>query len=270
MKNLFGNSWGPRLEQILLNALSACIAAGDTTLMDVRRMLENEPLRVKILSRVDDPLVREFWLITFSGWSKSYRQEAIQSVINKLDALLTPKLRAMLCQTKTSFDFRQAFDNGNFVIVNLARGEVGQTAACTFGSLVLSSIQNAALSRASVKEDKRRLHYVFFDEVQLYSNPTALMSLLSEARKYRVAIWSATQSLASVDQHGVLPIIVGNAANFVCFRVSQNDAEQMNMLFGQFTQCSLAELPRFFGIARLTTNGEIQNEFSFVTMKPKN
>jgi hypothetical protein len=267
MKNLFGNSWGPRLEQILLNALSACIAAGDTTLMDVRRMLEQEPLRTKILSRVDDPIVREFWLTTFAGWSKSYRQEAIQSVINKLDGLLSPKLRAMLCQTKPSFNFRQAFDTGNFIVVNLARGEVGQTAASALGSLVLSSIQNAALSRANFAEKERLLHYVFLDEVQIYANPHALTSLLSEARKFRIAVWSATQTFSSVDQD-ILPIIIGNSANLVSFKINHQDATIVaSILCNQVMPSELEALPRFYSFCRLICDSEVQKTFSLKTIR---
>jgi hypothetical protein len=270
MKNLFGNSWGPRLEQILLNALSATIVAGDTTLVDVRRMLSDEPHCVRILTRVDDPIVREFWFQTFASWSKSYRTEAIQSVINKLDALLTPKLRAMLCQTGPSFDFRTAFDQQKIVIVNLARGRMGPTAASTLGSFVLSAIQNAALSRADIPEDQRLPHSVFLDELQLYQNPQALMSLLSEARKYRVAVWSATQSLASIDRDSVLPIVLANAANFISFRVSQKDAiEIAPMLDDYVTPRDLVSLPRFHAYARVMVDGEVQPPFSLTTTIPK-
>ncbi len=269
MKNLFGHSWGPRLEQILQMALSAAIAAGDTTLADVRRMLSDEPTRMKILARVTDPIVRQFWFETYASWDKRYRTEAIQSVVNKLDALLTPKLRSMLCQNGRSFDFRTAFDERKIVIVNLARGEMGQTAASTLGSLVLSAIQNAALSRAEISESQRLPHSVFLDELQLYSNPQALTSLLAEARKYRVAVWSATQSLASIDSDEVLPIVLSNAANFISFRVSQKDAVEIApMLDDAVTPRDIVSLPRFHAYARVMVNGEVQPPFSFTTIKP--
>ena len=79
MRNLFGHSWGPRLEQILQMALSAAIAAQSTTLADVRKMLSDEPTRVKILSRVTDPIVRQFWFETFVSWGKRLQVEATQS-----------------------------------------------------------------------------------------------------------------------------------------------------------------------------------------------
>ena len=268
MRNLF-DSWGPRLEQILNAALSAAIAAQGTTLADVRKMLYDEPTRVKILSRVTDPIVRQFWFETFASWGRKLQVEATQSVINKLDALLTPKLRAMLCQTGPSFDFRKAFDDGKIVVVNLARGEVGQTAASTLGSLVLSAIQNAALSRAEIAEDKRIPHSVFLDELQLYSNPQALTSLLAESRKYRVSVWSATQSLSSIDRQSVLPIVLSNAANFISFRVSQADAVEIApMLDDAVTPKDLVALPRFHAYARVMVNGEVQPPFSLTTIKP--
>lgn len=268
MKNLFGDSWGPRLEQILFNALSAAIASGNSNFQDVRRMLVDESARMKILANVRDPVVREFWLGTFTSWGKRLQIEAVQSVINKLDALLTPKLRAILCQSGSSFDFRTAFDQQKIVVVNLARGQMGQTAASTLGSFVLSAIQNAALSRADMPEDERLPHTVFLDELQLYSNPQALTSLLSEARKYRVAVWSATQSLASIDRDEVLPIVLANAANFISFRVSQKDAVEIApMLDDKVTPRDIVSLPRFHAYARVMINGEVQSPFSLQTTR---
>ncbi len=267
MKNLFGDSWGPRLEQILFNALSAAIASGNSNLLDVRQMLVDESARMKMLANVEDPVVREFWLGTFASWGKRLQIEAVQSVINKLDALLTPKLRAILCQKGSSFNFRTAFDQQKIVVVNLARGQMGQTAASTLGSFVLSAIQNAALSRADMPEDQRLPHTVFLDELQLYSNPQALTSLLSEARKYRVAVWSATQSLASIDRDEVLPIVLANAANFISFRVSQKDAVEIApMLDDKVTPRDIVSLPRFHAYARVMINGEVQSPFSLVTI----
>lgn len=170
---------------------------------------------------------------------------------------------------RKSFDFRKAFNEGKIVIVNLARGEMGQTAASMLGSLVLSAIQNAALSRAEILESQRLPHSVFLDELQLYSNPQALTSLLAEARKYRVAVWSATQSLASIDADEVLPIVLSNAANFISFRVSQKDAVEIApMLDDAVTPRDIVSLPRFHAYAHVMVNGEVQPPFSFTTIKP--
>jgi hypothetical protein len=93
------------------------------------------------------------------------------------------------------------------------------------------------------------------------------MSLLSEARKYRVAVWSATQSLASIDRDEVLPIVLANAANFVSFRVSQKDAVEIApMLDDQVNSQDLVSLPRFHAYGRLMVNGEVQPPFSFTTI----
>ena len=118
-------------------------------------------------------------------------------------------------------------------------------------------------------EDKRLPHTVFLDELQLYSNPQALTSLLAEARKYRVAVWSATQSLASIDSDEVLPIVLANAANFISFRVSQKDAVEIApMLDDCVTPRDIVALPRFHAYARLMVNSEVQSPFSLTTIKP--
>ena len=60
-KSIFGDSWGPRLQWILYNALRACLDAENTTLLSAYRMLSDDTYRAHIVSQVEDPVVRDFW-----------------------------------------------------------------------------------------------------------------------------------------------------------------------------------------------------------------
>ena len=54
-KHLWADSWGPRLEYILSNALAALVEQGRSTLVDVLRMLSDERYRARVTQRIRDP-----------------------------------------------------------------------------------------------------------------------------------------------------------------------------------------------------------------------
>lgn len=131
-KDLFGASWGPRLQFILYHALRACLDAKNTTLIDVYRMLTDEEHRTRIVSQSQDPLTRDFWFGEFAGWPAHYRLEAVGSIRNKLGRFLgNPAVRNIVGQVtgKLSLDF--IINNKRIFIANLAKGTLGPDQAQT-------------------------------------------------------------------------------------------------------------------------------------------
>ena len=73
-------------------------------------------------------------------------------------------------------------DEQRILIINLSRGRLGQDNSTLLGSLLLTSIEQAAMTRADLPEGERRDHYLYLDEFQSLVTPsTAIM--LSESRK---------------------------------------------------------------------------------------
>src|SRR6266581_9578288 len=59
-RNLFKKGWGYQTEYILRNAVAALIAAENTSLLGIRRLLIDPNYRASILKHVTDPLVLSF------------------------------------------------------------------------------------------------------------------------------------------------------------------------------------------------------------------
>src|SRR2546421_8301693 len=81
-KNIFGESWGPRLQWILYNAIRAALDATHATLLDVYRMLTDEEHRGRIVGQALDPVTRDFWQGEFAGWPERDRLQAVGSIRN--------------------------------------------------------------------------------------------------------------------------------------------------------------------------------------------
>jgi hypothetical protein len=267
-KKLYGESWGPRLEHILRNAVLALLEVPDSSLLALQRMLADARYRRAVAARLADPVVRTFWQQEFSGWKPQYQAEAIAPVQNKLGHFLSqPILRAIVGQARSALDLRQVLDRGRILIVNLSKGRIGEDGTTLLGSLLVTSIQLAAMSRADTPEHQRRDFFLYVDEFQNFATDS-FATILSEARKYRLSLTLANQYLAQMEE-ATLEAVFGNVGSLLVFQVGARDAEALaEQLGGDATPQDLMALPRYRAYARLLVDGMPSRPFSMETLPP--
>jgi hypothetical protein len=186
-KGIWRDSWGPRLEYILYNAVSALLDCRNATLLGVNRLLTDDAYRAKVVRQIKDPFIRAFWAEEYENYDERFKREAIAPIQNKLGQfLLNPVVRNILGQVKAKVNIRFVMDNGRLFIANLSKGQLGHDKANLLGSLLVTQFQLGAMARANQPEDERRDFYLFIDEFQNFSTD-AFASILAEARKYRYA-----------------------------------------------------------------------------------
>lgn len=269
-RKVFGTgSHTPRLEDILWNTVLALMLAGDSTLLDILRMFgPDERFRQQIVSRVSNPVVRNWWQTTFPKLQSIRGEDPFASVENKLRQLLTnPVIRNIVAQPRTRVDFREAMDSGKIVIVNLSKGKLGERTSSFLGSLVVTQMQLAAMSRADVSETVRRPFYFYVDEFHNVAT-SSFASILSEARKFKLGLCLATQFLDQVDE-ATLEAVFGNVGSMLVFAVGPNDADVLaEQLGGRVTASDLVALPKYRAYVRLMIDGESPPAFSMQTIEP--
>ncbi len=261
LKGIWRDSWGPRLEYILYNAVSALLDCTNATLLGVDRMLIDDKYLAKIIGQIQDPFIRSFWTDEFAGYDERFRREAIAPIQNKLGQfLLNPVIRNILGQVKTKVNIPLIMDNERLFIANLSKGRLGQDKANLLGSLLTTQFQLAAMERASIPENERRDFYLFIDEFQNFSTD-AFASILAEARKYRLCLILSHQYIDQLS----LPVrqaVFGNVGTIISFRIGHTDAEVMEKEFGKtFTVNMLADLNRYEAVVKLLENGTSRMPF---------
>jgi hypothetical protein len=266
-KAIWRESWGPRLEYILHNAISALLDCEGATLLGVGRLLTDESYRARVLKQVKDPFIRAFWLEEYSSYDPRFQREAIAPIQNKLGQfLLNPVIRNMLGQVKTKVSIPFVMDNERLFIANLSKGQLGFDKANLLGSLLVTQFQLAAMARSNRPEAERRDYYLFIDEFQNFSTD-AFASILAEARKYRLSL---TLSHQYIDQLP-LPVrqaVFGNVGTLIAFRIGNPDAEILaKELGGTYSAGSLADLNRYEAVVKLLQEGSNNTPF-LATMLP--
>lgn len=267
-KAIWHDSWGPRLEYILYNAISALLDCRNATLLGVNRMLSDERFRGAVIRQIKDPFIRAFWNEEYAGYDLRFQREAIAPIQNKLGQfLLNPVIRNILGQVRTKVKIPFIMDNGRLFIANLSKGRLGHDKANLLGSLLTTQFQLGAMGRSDRPEQERRDFYLFIDEFQNFSTD-AFTSLLAEARKYRLCL---TLSHQYIDQLSV-PIrqaVFGNVGTLIAFRVGYADAEVLENEFGRvFPASALAELERYEAAVKLLENGTNREPFRAKMLPP--
>jgi energy-coupling factor transporter ATP-binding protein EcfA2 len=197
-KGIWRDSWGPRLEYILYNALMALLDCQNVSLLGVNRMLIDERYRAWVIRQIKDPFIRSFWAEEYAGYDPRFQREAIAPIQNKLGQfLLNPVIRNILGQVKNKVSVPFIMDNGRLLIANLSKGHLGEDKANLLGSLLVTQLQLGALARARISESKRRDFHLFIDEFQNFSTD-AFASILAEARKYRLCLILSHQYIDQV------------------------------------------------------------------------
>ena len=252
------DSWGPRLENLLRYAVFATVEQGGT-LHDLLHLLTDKAYRDHAVLRLRDDVVRSFWTNEFASWNVQYRTEAVSSVTNKLMPFLTSRqLRAITTgNSKESLDLRRVMDGQQILIINLSRGRLGQDNSTLLGSLLLTSIEQAAMTRADIPEHERRDHFLYLDEFQSLVTPsTAIM--LSESRKYRLCLTLSHQLTRQLDPD-TYHAVIGNCGTLLSFRVGLEDAALLAPALskhpGQLPPADLCNLPNYTAYARLLIDG---------------
>lgn len=265
-KKRFADAWGVRMEHVLRNALYAILDTGGGTLSDILRLLADKDYRTSIARRIKNEPVRLFWQSEFPAYADRYRVESAAPIQNKIGAFLAdPRMRRLVTEPKTNLSFRRIMDGGQVLIVNLARGTVGEDSSSLLGALLVTSIALAAYSRANTPEAERRIHYLVVDEFQSMTT-LAVADMISELRKYRLRLVLAHQHMEQLEED-VKHAVIGNAGTLISFRIGAEDAQLISKEFMDVvTTEDLVGLANFTVYLRLMICGEPSRPFKATTL----
>jgi len=219
-------SEAPRFAQILRNALLALIYA-DLTVLELEPLLTNKTFREQILTRCQDAQVASFFHQQFDQWG---RDQAIfvSPVLNKITAFLfRPQVRYMLGAQENSLDLRKVIDERKILIVNLGSLHADEPKRL-LGSLLLTTLENAAHSRENILPEHRNPFFCLIDEFSLFcaKDATTLAQILSESRKYRLHLGLAHQTISQLSSERMQGALE-NAKLKVIFGTGRQTAEAL-------------------------------------------
>ncbi len=267
-KKIWPDVWSARMEYILNNSILALLEYPGSTLLGINRMLSDAEYRQKVVEKITDPVIKAFWLTEFARYTQRLEVEATAAIQNKVGQFISaPLIRNIIGQVQSSIDMRKAMDEGKILILNLSKGRIGEDASRLLGALLITKLQLAVMSRVDTPEEKRRDFFLYVDEFQNFATES-FTNILSEARKYRLALTLAHQYITQMEEE-VRDAVFGNVGTIISFRVGAEDAEWLEREFTpEFTAQDLVNLGKYNIYLKLMIDGLSSSAFSAITLPP--
>ena len=267
-KKIWPDVWSARMEYILNNAILALLEIPGTTLLSINRLLSDPEFREKTVQQLKDPVVKAFWVKEFSRYTQRYEVEATAAIENKVGQFISsPIIRNIVGQPESTINIRQIMDEKKIFIMNLSKGKVGEDYSKLLGALLITKLQLAAMSRVDIPEEQRSDFFLYVDEFQNFATES-FVNVLSEARKYRLALILAHQYIAQMEEK-VRDAVFGNVGTMIAFRIGAEDAEFLEKEFApELSVEDLVNLPKYHIYLKLMINGVTSRPFLAQTLPP--
>ena len=266
-RKLYGavpESMGPMFEQYFRNATLLVIEDPETgsTLLDVSRVMSNKSYRDLKISRCKNPVIVQFWReIAEKVGGEGKLADIVPYITNKFDVFLANDImRPIITQEKSSFHFREIMDQRKILLVNLAKGRLGDINANLIGLILVGKILMAALSRVDSLGQNLPIFYLYIDEFQNITTDS-IATILSEARKYKLSLTIAHQFIAQL-QENIKDAVFGNVGTICAFRVGHDDAEYLEKQFTPvFNAADLSSIDNFNAYLKMLVHGRPAEPF---------
>jgi len=220
-KKIWADSWGVRMEDLMRNSLIA-LSEAELTLVELSSFLTDRNFREVVLERVSNPVAKEYFQ-RFNVLTDRGQIPWIEPIMNKINAVFCDdRIKQIFSSTKSSFNLREAMDDGKVLLIKLDKGRL-KDSANLLGSLLMAKIQMAAFSRSDIEQKKRVPFYLYIDEFQNFANDSFAL-ILSEARKYGLYLTMVHQSLSQIPEE-LRDLILSCAGIQIYFRLGRQDAQ---------------------------------------------
>jgi len=253
---------GPRFEHAVRNAMLTAMSDEGSTFVEVMRILTDSRYVQELLPKVTDPIVRRYWTDQIAQTSDFHKSEVLDYITSKFGRFVTNKMiRNIIGQSQSSFSLRDVMDNGKILFINLSKGTIGEENSSFLGLILVPRILMAAMSRTDVLKENRRPFYLYVDEFQNFATPDFAV-ILSEARKYALALCVANQFIGQVEEE-VKNAVFGNVGTIISFRIGTTDANYLQHEFTPvFAEDDLLNIEKYHVYIKTTVNNEPVQPFS--------
>lgn len=260
---------GPMFETYFRNATLLVLEDPETgsTLMDISRVLSDEDFRHLKLARSKNSVVNFFWEdVAERVRGEGDLKNIVPYITSKFDIFTSNEImRPIVGQQRSAFDVKDVMDNKKILLVNLAKGRLGDINANLIGLIIVGKILMAALGRSEYLHQSPAPFYLYMDEFQNVTTNT-IATILSEARKYKLSLTMAHQFIKQLDQT-ISNAVFGNVGSLAVFRIGPDDAEFLQRQYAPvFSAQDMLHIDNYMAYVKLLARGVPQIPFSMETI----
>ena len=267
-KKLYGNSWGPRLEYILRNAILTLVFTPGSDMTHIVEILTNKTYRASVVDKLQNQTLKNFWINEYNAMDDKFRVETISSILNKVGQFIaSSNIRNTIAHAHSKINIQEIMDQKKILIADLSTGKLGEDNSALLGAMLITQIQLSAMNRVFQAKEDRSDFYLYVDEFQNFATE-AFIKILSEARKFKLNLIIANQYMAQLDRT-IQDAILGNVGSVMSFVVGNQDAYILSKEFGpKFPPEDLVKIGKYQIISKLSIDSETTQPFYATTLPP--
>jgi hypothetical protein len=240
-----------------------------STLLEITRVLADKNFRDMKLAKCKNPIIKQFWVAAEQTSGDQSLANFVPYISSKFDNFISNDImRPVVLQQHSVFNFRKIMDEKKILLVNLAKGRLGDINANLIGLVLVGKIQMAALSRVDMFGKPMNDFYLYIDEFQNVTTDS-ISSILSEARKYRLSLNIAHQYINQLEEN-IKNAVFGNVGSMAVFRVGTEDATFLEQKFKPtFTAHDITKLDNYNAYMSMLVKGQPTKPFNIKTLAPE-
>lgn len=256
---------GPAFEQYFRNSAGLIMEDPESgsTLLEISRVLSDKAFRQMKLERCKNPIIKQFWENAEKTTGEASLANFVPYITNKFDPFVSNDImRPVIAQQHSVLNFREIMDNKKILLVNLSKGRLGDINSHLIGLVLVGKLTMAALSRVDmVGKGPINDFYLYIDEFQNVTTDS-IATILSEARKYRLALTVAHQYIEQLEEK-IRDAVFGNVGSMIIYRVSpENAAIFEKQLAPTFKPEDILKLQNFNAYAKILVGGVPEKPFN--------
>lgn len=246
---------GPQFEHWMRNAALTVMADPEGgTLLEIPRLFVDKNFELHKRKFLKDPIVSEFWEKQMAKTADFHRSEMLNYFSSKFGRFMTNSMmKNIIGQKKSSINIREIIDGEKILLINLSKGKTGELNAQMLGLILMTKLQLAVLGRAHVPAEQRHPCYLYVDEFQNLLTD-AFISMLSESRKYGLAVHLTNQYIAQLPEN-IRNAVLGNIGTLITFQIGAMDAEFLKKEMAPLDENDLQNVPLHHFYLRTTIDG---------------
>lgn len=236
-----------RIEYILRNTIYTAFTVEGCTLFTINKILTNPTFRKQVISGLKDEDLIDFWKYEFGKAGDFQVVKMTQGVTAKVGRFMrSPTAKRILEQPKSTINFDDVINQGKILICNFSQGKLGEDSSRLMGTTIMTKLQQAALKRAYIPQDKRTSFYLYVDEFQTFATQS-FSKMVTEGRKYKMPLIIAEQSTSQQKDKDITNIILANVTTVVSFRSGNHIDEELmlNQFRPHLEKGAIMNLPRY-------------------------
>lgn len=259
--------WSPAIEYILRQVILALLEHPESSMADAIPLLQDADFRSNFVAKLATPELQSFWQTGFTAWAAQHETTAILPVVNRLERFVQhPLLADTLSQTKNKLDFSAFVKHRYAVLINLAKGQLGEYNAQLFGALLMARFKLAGYERAEEVDNRLKTDFLIYIDDFYWFAGEHLEHMLVEARRYGFIFTLSHQYSNKIDAN-TYQALIGNIGNIFAFRLATEDAQRLKSEFlPTFDTRDLTMLGNRQFYTKMTVSGDLREPFSAETL----